>query len=197
MNLAYKIALFCGLTPLILAVIILSGWFITGEEEFLIAGLFNIAGGVMLFVIGICCLIFYEYQHRQNHQVSAWRKLVKPVFILIVNFPAAAGCMYLVFFMMSVSVVTVENQTQNYIPIIHLKINNFEQKSITGVMPNEISKNYFRFKGGSTVEYSFEINGQEKKGNLIAYTTTHQGGYVLLTVTENGVVSVVETGNKF
>ncbi len=196
MNLAYKIALFCGLMPLILAVIILSGWFITGEVEFLIAGLFNIAGGVILFVIGICCLLYYEYQHRQNHQVSAWRKLLKPFLILIVNFPAAAACMYLVFFMMSVSVITVDNQTKEFISAIKLNTQKFVIKPILGVMPGDTIRKYRRFTQSGPIGYSFEYNGRVQEGTLIKYVSRHNGINVAMTISNNGSVSIEEKLKK-
>ena len=192
MKLAYKIALFCGLAPLIIAVFILAGWFTRGEEEFLIAGLFNIVGGVILFVIGICCLIFYEYKSRQQHHQSAWKKLLKPFLIMIANFPAAAGCVYLVIFLASVSVVSVTNQTQEYIPAINLSSDKFIIKPIKGVMPGNTIKKYRRIKQSGPIDYSFKLNGQELSGNLVAYASRHQGRNVVMTISENGQVSVEE-----
>lgn len=192
MNLAYKIALFCGLTPLIIAVFILAGWFTTGEEEFLIAGLFNILGGVILFVIGVFCLIFYEYQSRLQHQQSAWEKLLKPFFIMLANFPAAAGCVYLVIFMASVSVVSVTNQTQEFIPAINLSSNKFIIKPIIGLVPGDTVKKYRRIKQSGPIDYSFELNGHIHKGNLLAYASRNNGKNVTMKISMNGTVTVVE-----
>lgn len=192
MNLAYKIALFCGLAPLVIAAIILLGWFFTGSTDILFAGLFNILGGVILFVIGICCLIFYEYQSRKQYQLSAWKKLLKPFLIMLANFPAAVACVYFVIFMASMSVVSVINQTQEFIPSIEININKKQQKPIIGIMPGETNKKRIRFKGEGAVNYSFELNGQIKEGVLIGYTSSHSGHNIVMTIASNGAVTVEE-----
>jgi len=195
MKIAYKIALLCGLAPLIIAVIILMGWFLTDAEEFLIAGIFNILGGLVLFFIGISCLIVYEYQHRQQYQHSAWKKLLKPFLVLLSNFPAAAACIYAVLFMQTISQLVIVNQTQEVIPVIHLTSElskTFGVKHLKGVMPNDVTKKLFRFKHSGSIEYSFELNGRLHEGTLVGYISRQHGKNVVMTISNNGEVSVEE-----
>ena len=192
MNIAYKIALFCGLTPLVIAAIILAGWVFTGSEDFLFAGVFNILGGLVLFIIGCCCLIFYEYQSRQQHNKSAWKKLLKPFLIMASNFPAAIGCFVLVVFIASISTVTVTNNTQEFIPAIDMDINKIQQKPVIGILPGETKTKRIRFNGEGSVNYSLELNGQIKVGELIGYTTSNRGHDIEINISSNGEVSVKE-----
>ena len=192
MNIAYKIALFCGLAPLVIAAIILIGWFFTGSEEFLIAGIFNILGGLALFVIGCCCLIFYEYQSRQQHKKSAWKKLLKPFLIMISNFPAAAGSIALVLYLATMSTITIHNQTQEFISAVEFDISTVKQKPIIGIAPGEIKKKRLFFKGEGSLDYSFEFNGQIKQGEIIGYTSSNRGHNIEINISSNGEVSVKE-----
>ena len=192
MNIAYKIALFCGLAPLAIAAIILAGWFFTGSEDFLFAGLLNILGGLVLFIIGCCCLIFYEYQSRQQHNKSAWKKLLKPFLIMVSNFPAAVGCFALVLFISSISTVTVTNNTQEFIQAIEMDINDIQQKPVIGILPVDIKTKRIRFKGEGAINYSFELNGHIKRGELTSYTTSRRGHFFVITIAANGEVSIQE-----
>jgi len=196
MNVVYKITFFCGLTPLVLAIIILTGWFLTNNELFLIAGLFNILGGIALFLVCMCCLILYEYLYRKEHQATAFRKLVLPLGIMLLNFPAAGAAVYSVIFMRSVSHIQVINNSQEFISEIDLHFEYSESRKIKNIMPNDKKTKYMRFKTSGSVDYSLEFNGQTKVDNFIGYTSRERGNNVVMTISSTGDVFIEQSRNK-
>ena len=111
---------------------------------------------------------------------------------MLANFPAAIACISLVIFVSSISVVSVNNNTQEFIQAIELNIGSVKQKPVFDILPRGTKKKRIRFNGEGALEYSFELNGQIKEGIILGYTSSNRGHYIVITIAENSEVTIQE-----
>ena len=113
MNIWYRLSLLCGLIPLILGVVILLTWINTRASWLETAGVLIIVIGVALFICGLFCLLFYVRSNSTLSNSVRKKKLILPLSILLLNFPAAILSLLIADSVYSTSTVTVQNNS-NY-----------------------------------------------------------------------------------
>jgi hypothetical protein len=90
----YRAALFCGAAPLLAGLSILLLWIVTRAEILAAAGLWCILLGTGSVVLGIMLLILWS--QTLDSGFSYWKRQVVAILLLLINFPAAAGTIALV-----------------------------------------------------------------------------------------------------
>ena len=195
MKLSYKIALFCGLAPLIAGMLILLGCITSEADIFIVAGLFNIFIGLVLFVIGVISLGFYIKETKPFSANGKLKSVIIAMLLLLVNFPAAAACVYAVIYIKTSSLIQVDNQSA--IPISDVRLEYGEHSmpldkfNKNTIMPYSKYKKRLKFKREGSVNYSFYIEDQYQEGVLLGYVTPNFGSKATILISDKGEVDII------
>ena len=192
MNIWYRLSLLCGLIPLILGVVILLTWINTRASWLETAGVLIIVIGVALFICGLFCLLFYVRSNSTLSNPVRKRKLILPLSILLLNFPAAILSLLIADSVYSTSTVTVQNNSNYEITEIWVEQRGGKSYSLPSVQPRKTHVEKIRFTVESDVLYSLSINGSSKQGVLFGYVSPGAGYRVRILVNSNGMVEIEE-----
>src|SRR4051794_23588678 len=91
-TLLYRIAIACGWLPMAAGITVFLLWLATDSGLFMVAGLFILLLGSLLFAIGIICLIIYAWREHRGRFASRKKILFRTAIaaaILVANFPIA------------------------------------------------------------------------------------------------------------
>src|SRR5687767_6136344 len=93
MILWYRLALICGAAPLIAGIAIFVTWVYTRWNWLVGAGLLVINVGIVLFIVGVVCLMRFNNVAREEEPIPRrrTRRSWTAVCLLLGNFPVAAG----------------------------------------------------------------------------------------------------------
>lgn len=108
-TLRYRIAIACGLVPMVLGTVIFVAWLFTDLDALEIIGVLFIYGGVLLFAVGIGSLSAFVSRARKAG--STYRKpTALALAILVLNLPLCAAYISIAFALESAHVVAVVNR---------------------------------------------------------------------------------------
>lgn len=191
MNRWYSISLWCGLLPLCTGTTIFFTWLIIRADWLMLAGIFTIYAGLVLFCTGTMSLAVYFFKARANKSTGYWKKSIVALIILLANFPAAATILSAVLYKESASSVTVVNNSEYKIEDIYLsdRVHRYEIGSLS---PHELLVNEIHFKSEGSVGYSYTSNGIKYKGTLFGYVTGGLAVSANMVITESGEVEIIE-----
>jgi len=155
----------------------------------MVAGIYTIFFGLILFVCGLLCLFLYGHKERKIGNMYPVRRSLISLLILLFNFPAAALAVYSADYILSTSIVTVENNSAFGVTGFVLI-----EKDTTYYVPNiypgrKISKD-FHFKYEGSVHYRLSLNGTKKEGIVFAYVTGGLGEKATMNITKDGSVEI-------
>jgi hypothetical protein len=190
MNVLYRIALLSGLIPLSLGVGIFGLWLLTRSSWLEVAGLMNLGLGLVLFVAGIVCWIVYVVKVRREGSRFRLRMLV-PLLVLLVNFPAAFAIVYTVDYINSTSTLIVENRSSQEISGLRLSERD-RVYSVGSVPAGGRIKRGFHFVFEGSVTYAFERDGKTFEGVAFGYVTSGVGYTSKMVINEPGDVTLAE-----
>jgi len=182
-------SLACGLIPLIVGVLILLAWFTTRADWLMVAGISNIAAGVLLFVCGLVFLGLYNYSERKAGNAYPLKKSFLSLSILLFNFPAATLALYSADYVISTSVLTVENNSPYEVSGFILKERDLVY-SFPSVTPNRTVTQKYHFKYEGSVDYRLLINGEQKQGIMFGYVSNGMGWEATMVIDKNGSIIV-------
>jgi hypothetical protein len=114
MNRAYRIALFCGATPLIVGTSIFFLWLFTRWEWLKLAGAGALVAGALSCLAGVVLLSWSYALAREQPELTHERTILatlRGIALLLVIFPAAAGIVFAVITIEEAYVVDVQNQS--------------------------------------------------------------------------------------
>ena len=194
MKIAYRIALFCGATPLLLGIAIFLAWLVTRWDWLAAAGIFNIEGGLALFVIGVISLALFVRMGNRDSSVSR-KKLASSSFlcatILFSNFPVAIGII--------AAVLHLENRTHYVVVVRNQLPESLNNVSLTGgcvkadigtIEPGDQKYVRLSFECDGSLEF-FANAGTKKISSCVeGYVTGSMGGEKCVTVRTDGTVTV-------
>jgi len=168
---AYKIAIFCGITPLLVGTTIFVLWLTTRWSKLEGFGIFTIFGGIVLFAIGVISLVIHTVGQNKIHEGRS--KLIientKAAGLLLLNFPVALLIIYLVSYFQSFYILTIRNNTS-------YSVNNFvlsstgNNISIGSIPSNQAVTTKFRVGEGS-ITFKTSINGKALEGTIDGYVS--------------------------
>ena len=184
MTIGYRIAIACGLLPMILGTAIFTEWLFTDLDTLEIIGLWLIYGGIALFAIGIFSLrVFVSHARRRGilyRKPTAWALAV-----LLMNFPLCAAYVSIAFAMESAHVVTVVDRAALPIEGLILTDPAGRQFRIGTVEPGEARHACLDFSGEGAVQFAFNVDGQMRVGTLITYQSNPFGSNATLDLSED------------
>jgi hypothetical protein len=108
MNLWHRIALVCGLIPLIIGISVFCSWILTRWDWLMLAGFFTVVIGFLLFLGGLVSLLIASRRARQ-HGMPYKQKNLFIFGLLLLNFPVALAMVFYVIHLMNISDVFIMN----------------------------------------------------------------------------------------
>ena len=188
----YRASLILGVLPLLVGGGVLLSWFMTKASWLTLAGLYTIFFGVACFVIGIGCVAAYIARGSEKNRV---RKSLIPLTLLISNFPAALGAVYFAEYEVNKYVIEINNQTSSPVEDFRVIDGKKEYKISQIQSGGSVTEVYGNFPEG-VVKYKFTYDEVELEGLIFGYVTSGTGRTAIVTIRENGDVSVEEKSNK-
>ena len=192
MNIWYKLAILCGLTPLVLGVSILVAWLNTCASWLEAAGIINIAVGSILFLCGLLFLVFYVRSKSTLRKPVGKKSLIIPLLILFLNFPAALISLLIASSEYAASTITINNYSKYEIKDFTVKQLGEDVYFLPLIKVEERQTEKLHFQVESDVRYSLTLNGNNEEGILFGYVTPSVGSHADVTVSEDGVVTIEE-----
>ncbi len=188
----YRLAMACGLIPLVLGLSIFGVWVFTRAAFFQTLGLITFALGVISFFIGAYALLRYRHLAKRNpyntpQQVlrASWQCWL----VLLINFPIAVAILNGASAIESCYTVVASNKSNLA----------FEDIQISGGGYNETlgnigsgEKTHYRlfFNNEGMVEISGKHRGERIKATLDGYVSPKTGGRAYVIFEANGTINV-------
>lgn len=198
MSRLYKIAIVCGLLPLLVGTTTFVAWLATDIGELVVFGLFVFFVGLGVFLVGVIALRRFVTRAKKEG-VAHVRYTAIAAAILLLNFPAAFAYMAIADSMETSFFVTIENEFSE--PIRDLVFINSpgDNFPIADIDPGSKYSHCFDFLGDGgdgDVKFSMTVNDSTRTGFLLGYITPNMGVRAKMHLTEAGQVEVSESTNR-
>jgi hypothetical protein len=198
MNRAYRIALFCGATPLIVGSSIFVLWFFARWEWLKLAGAGTLVAGALSGLAGVALLSWSYAQAREQPELTHAQAILatlRGLALLFVNFPAAAGILYAVEVIETAYAVEVQNQSAQ--PLDSVRVYGGGCDISFGVIPpHGAARRTFWIKGDGTLAVQVKRASDSAEAIVEGYVTNGLGGRSVVIVSPSLSVSVREEGPK-
>ena len=150
----------------------------------------TIAGGVILFLIGSIFLLLYYLKENPGY-----KKLFRPAFILLINFPVAA---FYIYFASSILFSHLVNTTNNCPQDARIELTDPSGKIYQiRIDASKHTSKRFHFLGEGSVKYRLYIAEKFKqKGTFVGYTSSGIGGEVDASINETCNLLIKEKFHK-
>lgn len=184
----YRIGLTSALLPLATGTVIFIAWFFSRQDWLMGAGLYTIAGGLILFLVGVVA-VFFTARLAEKKSVSCKKKIIILICLLLLNFPAAMGMTFYVLDILAEYKVSIVNHSNESVHIVFS--DPMEQDhAVPEVPPHSKTKLIFHFEGEGSVNYQVTSKTWDRSGTLVGYHTNGAGGSVELEIQEDGLIEV-------
>lgn len=192
MTRSYKIAVACGVLPLLAGTITFGAWLATDSDALMLVGISVILVGLGLFVAGAIALRRFVVSAKKA-AVSYVRRTVIVAAILVLNFPLALAYMAIADTMVTGIFVTIANDFSG--PIRNLVVTDPRGATfpVENIEPGSRHSSCFDFSGEGTVKFSMTASGLAHSGILIGYITPSMGLRAELRLTADGEVEISES----
>lgn len=192
----YRVAIFCGAAPLIAGVGTFLLWTITRWPFLMNLGIWILYGGGVLFVIGCVALLMHfalEAKALYSTRRAAWSRGLRALFLLLVNFPAAAVILSAAIFLESQYTVTIHNRTPH--PLQQTRVEGGGvHVEIGTIPPGDSERRALRFMGDGNLRFTARYQGKTIERQVEGYVTSGLGGDAEIILTErNGVKVEIRT----
>ena len=182
-----KAAIVCGAVPLAAGTLIYLMWRFTGGEFLIPAGIVTIGAGLIVFLIGIICLLRQPWD-AGGDPVEYRRLRVRGFFalvLLLINFPMAALYTFSAMDLGPLYTVRVHNEGDR--PIESLVVTGPGALVEFGpIAPGGRVQQNLRFEGAGTLDFKAHQQGAPFNGKSDAYVTRGVGGAWTIRVKQNG-----------
>lgn len=195
MKTSYKIALTCGLLPMVLGTAVFAVWLATDIAELEIAGIFIIQGGLILFAIGFISLLVFINSAMKDSEPFMGRSALCAV-VLLLNFPLCVGYLLIAFAMENANVVTVVNESAKPVTDLVLSDPSGRKYPIAPILPGASRTACYAFSGEGSVQYAFTNDGTPQQGQLIGYITSGLGSHGTLRLSKDDEAAATEDTNR-
>lgn len=184
----YRASLYCALIPFFIGLAIYIAWYLSRAGWLELAGVYNIWLGLLLFGLGLGCLVVYVVKARRSGAPRYWKRAGVALMLLLVNFPFTMILLSSVFYQMGTSTLIIDNQTSSVISQLSLTQRE-KVYSLDDVAPNSRLKEDFHFPYEGSVDYAFELDGVRQSGIAFGYVTFWLGSAVEMKVLAPGIIS--------
>jgi hypothetical protein len=188
MNKWYRIGLVSALLPLVMGTGIFVAWVFTRQDWLMSAGIYTIAGGLILFVVGVVA-IFFIARLAKKQGLPCKKKLIILTCLLVMNFPVAMGMTFSALDILAeYKVVIVNNSTESVQIVFSDPMGN--NHAVPDVSPHSKTQMIFHFEGEGAVMYQMTSKTLDRSGTLFGYITNGVGGKAVLEIQEDGLIKV-------
>jgi hypothetical protein len=198
MNRPYRIALFCGATPLIVGTSIFVLWLFTRWEWLKLAGAGTLVAGALSCLAGVVLLSWSYALARERPELTHAQAILATlcgIALLLVNFPAAAGILYAVEVIESAYVVEVQNQSAQPLDSVRVYGGGCDI-SLGSIQPHGTARRTFWIKGDGTLAIQVRRASNTAEATVEGYATNGLGGHSIVSVSPSLSISVREEGPK-
>lgn len=195
MTLWYKIAIACGVLPLLVGTITFGAWLATDLDELELFGITVIVGGLILFVIGLVALDRFATNGKRI-EVTYKKPAAIAAAILLLNFPVALAYMAVAASMENSFFVTIESDFPEPIRDLVLTDPRGTGFRLEEIEPGSARSACYDFSGEGEVLYSMALGDDTQNGVLIGYITSNMGHRTELHLTEYGRIEISESYHR-
>jgi len=190
---AYRTALWCGASPLLIGCTIFLLWIPTRWEGWIVAGLFTLYGGVACFAVGSMALVRYfciAHRPTEARPPRFWKSVVTCALLLLGNFPVAAGIIASVVAIDSCYSVVVHNQSRQ--PLEQVRVTGGGCKVDFGTIPpGGVKRRRFWIQCAGRLELRAKCGTDSHAQIIDGYVTGSMGGHTEVTFHADHSISVV------
>jgi hypothetical protein len=192
MNRAYRVALFCGVFPLLVGISIFLLWVITSWEWLMTAGYFALCGGVPFFIVGVVALADFCWLANRNPDSSSrriWLSMLGCGGLLVSNFVAAGGILAAVLALESRYSVVINNASRQSLDDVYVFGGGCEI-SFGSIPPGRIVRRSFWIQGDGELQFH-AIHGSTVIARTVdEYVTSNSGSKTAIHIKPDGSISV-------
>ena len=192
MDRTFRIALLCGLLPLLVGVSLFVLWIITGWDWLMVGGFFTLYGGLASFLIGAIALARYCWAACRSADPQG-RKWVPAALacaaLLLSNFPTAGGIIATVIAIETRYSVVVHNASQHALSDVQVYGGGCEADLGT-IPPGGLARRSFWIKRDGELEFRAVSSSITHHMIIDGYVTNGIGGRAEVVVEPNGSISV-------
>lgn len=185
----YKIAIACGLLPLVAGTITFVAWLMSYQYELMLVGYYVILGGLVCFLVGVITLCRYFHGARKAGD-SHVRPTVIGAAILLLNFPVAFAYLAVVGGMETGILLTIKNDSSAPIRNFVLIDPRGKNYPVVDIKPHSTYSSCFDLRGEGGVKYSMSAGKISHEGYLIDYITSNSGVSSKMHFTESGRIEI-------
>ena len=188
----YRLAVLCGVVPLLAGAAIFTAWTLTGWRWLMLAGLVTIGIGTVVFLVG--CLALYS-AHRRARDAGAMQGLTRRTLLaaalLVSNFPAAAGLSWAAVALETRLVVVVRNDA--VVPLEGGRLHGGgADVRLPALAPGASVERWLWFDTDGQLELDASLGGQHVHGVVAGYVTGGLGGRLVVTVRADGTITALQ-----
>lgn len=184
----YRLGLISALLPLVTGAVILVAWLVTRQNWLMMAGIYTIICGLILFSMGVVAIIVIA-RLAKKQGLPCKKKIILLTCLLLLNFPVAMGMTHYALNILSEYKVLIVNNSNESADIIFFDPAG-KNYAVTDVSPHSKTQNIFHFEGEGPVSYHVKSKSFDRAGTLVGYNTPGVGGGAVLTVQENGLIKI-------
>jgi len=155
----------------------------------MLAGIYDIIGGLVLFICGLGLLFVYGQKERKLRNGYPIKRVLIALGILLFNFPAAGLALYSAENIISTSTVTVINKSAFEVTDMVLRERDISYR-FPRIMSGQEVTEYFHFKYEGSVDYKLSLNGSVKEGIMLGYVTGGMGESATMVITSDGAIEI-------
>ena len=185
----YVAAVICGALPLLGGAGVFAAWLTERSESLMVTGLFVIAGGCIVFLVGCGFLRAYINYHRRGRRLepAVRRKVIAASLLLFSNFPAAFGCVALADHLWRTHTVRVVNASPSRIDRFVVTAPGI-RSNLGPIEPGQRREISFKVLHEGELAYDMLQNDQPSSGVLSGYVEDGRASAHTLTVSKSGTV---------
>lgn len=192
MDRTFRIALLCGLLPLLVGVSLFVLWLITRWDWLMVGGFLTLYGGLASFLIGAIALTRYCWAACRSANPPR-RKWIPAALacaaLLLSNFPTAGGIIAGVIAIKTCYSVIVHNASQHALRDVRVCGGGCDADLGT-IPPGGLARRSFWIQRDGELEF-LAVSGSTTRHMIIdGYVTNGMGGRAEVVVEQNGSISV-------
>jgi hypothetical protein len=194
----YRVAIACGLVPLLIGLIIFGAWLPTRAVFLQMLGLIALCLGVILFFVGAFALLRYRHLAKLNpHNTpqQVLRASLRCWFVLLINFPISWAIINGVSAIESCYTVTAENKSNLAFEDIQIR-GGGNNEALGNIGPGEQATYRLFFDSEGAVEISAKHRGERLKATLDGYVSPGLGGRADVVFQADATINVSHPNHR-
>ena len=196
---AYRIVLVCGGLPLVAGTVVFLLWLVGRQDWLMVAGVFIIGTGGLLFVVGGVILTgFWALARRAPCFSRAWahRMTVGAALLLLANFPVAAAFTAAAVRVIECYNVAIENGSGFALDAVHVSGGGCKV-DFGRIAPGATRRRWFWIQREGELVLHATRGGVPVEEVVDGYVTGGMGARKLVVIGPAGSVSVTDANDRF